>query len=289
MKKIKGDIMMELDILRFIQSFHTPFLDQLFEMITILGESSLIISIILGIYWCIDKTSGEYVAYSLFSSLMLNNTVKNIVKAKRPIGEEGIRSLRVHTATGYSFPSGHSQAAASTYGALYLLLKKYKYSIFFILIIILVGLSRLYLGVHYPKDVVGGIIIGSLMSYITYRLFVKVENRKLLYLLTLLVFLPAIFNSSSDFARSIGGYSGFVLGIWFEMRYVNFQMSRSVFRRTMCFIIGISSLLSIKMLFSCFMVETDYAKFISNMIISFYGFGLYPYLFNKVSLRSRIN
>ena len=115
---------MELDILRFIQSFHTPFLDQLFEMITILGESSLIISIILGIYWCIDKTSGEYVAYSLFSSLMLNNTVKNIVKAKRPIGEEGIRSLRVHTATGYSFQVVILKQQPQLTGALYLLIKK---------------------------------------------------------------------------------------------------------------------------------------------------------------------
>ena len=176
--------MTELDIIRIIQSIHNPFLDNFFQLITMLGESFTIMIIVLGIYWCIDKTSGEYIGYSFFTSGMLNNSIKNIVKAKRPIGEEGIRSLRVQTATGYSFPSGHTQGAASTYGALYLLLKKSRYAFVFMIIIFLVGLSRLYLGVHYPKDVLGGMIFGGLTSYVTYRLFKKSTHRTKLYIIT---------------------------------------------------------------------------------------------------------
>lgn len=79
---------MELEIIRFIQSFHTPLLDQLFQFITQFGEAPFKIMFVLGIYWCIDKRMGEYLSYSFYTNLMFNHTVKNIVNAKRPIGED---------------------------------------------------------------------------------------------------------------------------------------------------------------------------------------------------------
>ena len=92
---------MELEILRHIQSIANPFLDFLFQLITICGEQIIIITVIAIIYWSLDKRFGEYIAYSLLTSVLLNNTIKDIFKMKRPIGEEGIRSLREKTATGY--------------------------------------------------------------------------------------------------------------------------------------------------------------------------------------------
>ncbi|MDE5978288.1 MAG: phosphatase PAP2 family protein [Turicibacter sp.] len=279
---------MELEIIRFIQSFHTPFLDQVFEWVTAFGESSLIITIILGIYWCVNKDSGECVAYSFFSSSMLNNIVKNIVKAKRPIGEEGIRSLRVQTATGYSFPSGHSQGASSTYGALYLLFQRYKCAWMLLILILLVGFSRLYLGVHYPKDVIVGIILGFLMSFMSYKLFKKIKNKQLLYLITLLIAVPFVFNSSPDFARSIGGYLGFVLGVEFEMKYVKFQVNGCSWKRTVRFIIGISFLFLLKSLFKSYFSESEFSYFITQVGLMFFCFGLYPFLFSRIERINRV-
>ena len=112
---------------------------------------------------------------------MVNGAIKDIFKAKRPIGEPGIRSLKVETATGYSFPSGHTQGTASFWRAIAIYLKKnYMYGIS-ALIIILVAISRLYLGVHYPKDVLFGAIFGILTSFITYKLFNKVNNKILVF------------------------------------------------------------------------------------------------------------
>lgn len=273
--------MTELDIIRMIQSIHNPFLDSFFQLVTMLGESFMIMTIILGVYWCIDKRWGEYIGYSFFTSSLLNNTIKNIVKAKRPMGEEGIRSLRVHTATGYSFPSGHTQGAASTYGALYLLLKKYRYAFVFIIIILLVGLSRLYLGVHYPKDVLGGMIFGGLSSYITYQLFKWSKNRKQLYLITLIIFLPFVFNSSVDFARSIGGFIGFIIGISFEAKFVKFKIDSSPLKKVLRFTIGVGILLILNVLFYRLSIEATYLKFLKESLVSFIGFGVYPYLFKK--------
>ena len=273
--------MTELDIIRIIQSIHNPFLDNFFQLITMLGESFTIMIIVLGIYWCIDKTSGEYIGYSFFTSGMLNNSIKNIVKAKRPIGEEGIRSLRVQTATGYSFPSGHTQGAASTYGALYLLLKKSRYAFVFMIIIFLVGLSRLYLGVHYPKDVLGGMIFGGLTSYVTYRLFKKSTHRTKLYLITLIIFLPFVLNSSVDFARSMGGFIGFIAGISFEQKFVKFKVNVSIAKKILRFTVGVVILFTINVLFYQLSLESIYLKFIKESLISFIGFGAYPYLFKK--------
>lgn len=82
---------MELEILRHIQSIANPFLDFLFQLITICGEQIIIITVIAIIYWSLDKRFGEYIAYSLLTSVLLNNKIKDIFKMKRPIGEDGIR------------------------------------------------------------------------------------------------------------------------------------------------------------------------------------------------------
>ena len=85
---------MELEILRNIQSIANPFLDILFQLITICGEQMVLVLIISIIYWVKDKKFGEYIAYAVLTSVLVNCVVKDIFKFKRPIGEEGIRALR---------------------------------------------------------------------------------------------------------------------------------------------------------------------------------------------------
>ena len=114
---------MELDILRAIQSIANPFLDVLFLLITILGEQTIIVVLMESIYWSYDKVLGEYIVYSSLTGVLVNNSIKDIFKMQRPIGEDGIRSLRVETATGYSFPSGHTQQATTFYGTLFMYTK----------------------------------------------------------------------------------------------------------------------------------------------------------------------
>lgn len=91
---------MEVEIIRTIQSISNPFFDVLFQIFTMFGEELILISIITTIYWAYDKKFGEYIAYSSLTSLLFNNALKDIFKMKRPIGEEGIRTLRAETATG---------------------------------------------------------------------------------------------------------------------------------------------------------------------------------------------
>src|SRR5690554_3486361 len=101
---------MELDIIRAVQSIHNPFLDAFFEGITILGEEIFIVPLLLIIFWSVNKKFGEILAFTVFTSYLLNNALKEFFSFERPIGEDGIRTLRPETATGKSFPSGHTQS-----------------------------------------------------------------------------------------------------------------------------------------------------------------------------------
>lgn len=276
---------MELQILRAIQSIANPFLDFLFEIITICGEQIILISIISVIYWALDKKFGEYIAYSVLTSVLLNNMVKDIFKMKRPIGEEGIRTLRKHTATGYSFPSGHTQSASSFYGAIAIYLKKKTMYIITIVMIILIGFSRLYLGVHYPKDVIVGAILGVSTSYVCYKLYNKFENKMLLYLITFIIFVPAlVFAQSADFIKGLGTYFGFLVGMYVEKRYVKFSIEGRNIDKIIRVIIGVISLLLLQLGLKSILPSESIFLFIRYSLISFFGIGIYPMIFKKFNI-----
>lgn len=274
--------MSELDIIRIIQSIHNEFLDYVVQGITVLGEGAFILLVILCIYWGYNKRFGEYIGYSYLTSCLLNNWVKNIFKAERPIGKEGIRSLRTQTATGYSFPSGHTQGAASTYFAIGLFKKKRFIKWGSLIVISLVAISRLYLGVHYPRDVIVGAVLGILVATITYYLYERIENKQLLYLATLIVFIPGIFMSSMDFSKSLGAFVGFALGTMIEKRYGAFQEDTSIFKKvTRCFV-GILVILFVKQGLTEIIGHLEGSKFIIYASISFIGFGIYPLFFKYI-------
>lgn len=276
---------MELEIIKAIQSISSPFLDVLFQIFTMFGEELILISIISSIYWAYDKKFGEYVGYSSLTSLLFNNAVKDVFKMKRPIGEEGVRTLRVETATGYSFPSGHSQGAASFYGSIAIYFKKRIIYILSSIIIFLVGISRLYLGVHYPKDVVVGIIFGVMIAIITYKLFNCVNNKNLLYLITFLCFIPAlVFAKSPDFIQGMGTYLGFILGVIVEKRYINFSVDGSLTNKILRVVIGIAILLIIKSGLKVIFPNQLIYHFIRYTIVTFVGIGVYPALFKKLKI-----
>lgn len=276
---------MELEILRNIQSIANPFLDFLFQLITICGEQIVLISIISIIYWALDKKFGEYIAYSVLTSVLLNNTIKDIFKMKRPIGEEGIRTLREQTATGYSFPSGHTQGASSFYGAMAIYLKKRVMYIIATVMIILIGFSRLYLGVHYPKDVIVGGILGVLTSLICYKLYNRVENKMLLYVITFAIFIPALtFAHSADFIKGMGTYLGFIIGIYIEKKYVNFSTEGSTGNKIIRVLLGIVILLVLQLGLKVLLPSGTIFSFIRYLLISLVGIGVYPMAFKKLKI-----
>lgn len=217
---------LQLRILMFFQSIRSPFLNIMFLIFTISTEVPVIVLISALMYWCINKKYGQRMLFSLIGNFVINTGVKEFVKEPRPIGTPGLESMRVSTATGYSFPSGHTQTATAFWTSLMILLRKSWVYIIGIIMIIAVGISRLYLGVHWPIDVAFGWIFGILFSVVFIRLFNYVDEYKNYWILVLLLIVFAIvgyFINSEAYIEYFGILTGFVIGYIVEDKFINFS------------------------------------------------------------------
>ena len=202
---------------------------------SVLGEELCLILILGLLYWCIDKKYAEFIGTNITLGLVLNPMLKNLVLRRRPYFDiAGIECLKpVHegdiydiSLQGYSFPSGHSMNSAIVYGSLPVY-KRTKILIAGALILpLLVGISRVMLGVHYPTDVlVGWACGGAVVLFISY-LQRKIERKGLLRLVIFAVSLTGIFFCrTSDYYTALGVMGGMFLALPFEKKYVNFEMT----------------------------------------------------------------
>lgn len=174
---------MEPNILLWIQdNLRNDVLTPFFVVITSLGNAG-ILWILITARLLIPKKTRKVgilcVAALLFSFLIDNVLLKNLVARTRPYEViEGLTYL-VKKPVDYSFPSGHTGTSFATAVVLFLSFPK-KYSFWFLVLAVLIGFSRLYVGVHYPTDVLAGAIIGTLIAVGVYLVGTKVQNRKTL-------------------------------------------------------------------------------------------------------------
>lgn len=179
----------ELQFLKSVEALRTEFLNTLFQGITILGEETLMILLVVTLWFAVNKKAAQKLLFITASSLCVNGIIKNLVKAPRPF-TKGISCVREDTATGYSFPSGHTQGFATWSTVIAIRFKKAWLSILVGVLIVLVGLSRLYLGAHYPSDVVTGIVLGVGSAFLGSMLFEKIRDTKKLYLAAVILSAP---------------------------------------------------------------------------------------------------
>lgn len=277
---------MELDIIRWIQSFHHGFWDNFFTFITMLGEEVFLFLTLTYLYWNVDKSLGKYIAYSAITGINLNGVLKSIFNFPRPIGEEGIRTLRAETATGSSFPSGHTQGSASVLFSLSLWIRKRLFTIASVALVALVALSRLYLGVHYPKDVLAGGILGFLSSWVCLMLYQRFTNKSRLFFITFLLFCPflLIAGGMDDFIKSLGLFGGLAAGNLTEEKYVNFQIPTRLLKKLLRWILGLVIILILKEGLKVLFPVLPIFSFLRYFLISFTTIGLYPLLLKKIRL-----
>ena len=181
----------ELEILKWFEGLRTSFLNVLFESITLLGEETLMILLVVALWFAVDKKLAQQVFFVTATSLSVNGIIKNFAQVPRPF-TKGISCVRVDTATGYSFPSGHTQGFATWSSFFAIKVKKIWLSVLVGVLITLVAVSRLYLGAHYPSDVIVAVVLGVSLSAFGNYLFVKVKDTKKLYLGTFLIMTPFI-------------------------------------------------------------------------------------------------
>ena len=172
----------ELDgnILLWIQEYiRNDFLTPIFKFITHLGDEGYVwiaIAVLL-LFVKNYRKVGLMVGGSLLGSLLFNNMiVKNIVARPRPYRMMEELTILIPEPGEYSFPSGHTSSSFAAGVVLYLMLPK-KYGIPAMVLAFLIGISRLYVGVHYPTDVLGGMVMGTLLAVATVKITEVIEKK----------------------------------------------------------------------------------------------------------------
>lgn len=302
----------QLDILMYLQSIRNELLTGIFTFFTICTEVPVITVLTGVIYWCINKKAGQRTLFALCGSLNINAWIKNFVKMPRPIGTEGLESLRVETATGYSFPSGHTQTATTFWTSMMYLFRKSGIYIIGILMIIGAGISRLYLGVHWPMDVIVAWGFGIVLSIIFIKLFDYIDDSKNYYILVILMLIFGVctyFVGGEDLYKMFGLYTGFALGYIVEDTFINFSTENETRRKNIFakktskneglakkilrFVVGIISLLAVYLLLN-YVQDTlivnkaeeiiNIIKYLKYTIVVFWGVAGAPALFKLFKL-----
>lgn len=292
---------MQESILLFFQNISSPLLDRVANLASLMGEQTFVIAVILYILWNIDKNKGFSICSSLLFSVMSMGVLKALVRAPRPFQVlSSIDGKRLSTATGYSFPSGHTTTSSSFYSALALAYGKRPLSIICAIMIVLVGTSRLYLGVHWPIDVAGGLILGISITFLAYTRFKDLyEDKQKRYRFSLIVgvlasfvaLVLAILLSShsidevafSDLMKALALSGGGYLGFAFETKRVNYVIEASCIKKLVRYLIGMGCVLAImgtKGLFPSAIAALG--SFVRYALVGLWATGLYPFIGKKV-------
>ncbi len=168
-----------MPFLYFLESIRNPVLDWIFDTITHLGEETFFLVIAIFFFWCVNKREGYFILITGLVGTIVNQVAKLFFRIPRPWDLDPkfdiIESAR-EEATGYSFPSGHTQNIAGTYGSICAHNPKKWKTALCVTIIALVAFSRMYLGVHTPLDVVTSLVVALGLILLLRPVFASEEN-----------------------------------------------------------------------------------------------------------------
>ena len=183
-----------MQVLYFLESIRIPVLDSFMLLITKLGEETAFLVTALIVVGCVDKRKGYYLLSVGFLGTMANQFLKITCRIPRPwVLDENFNILELarEAAAGYSFPSGHSQNAAGTFGAIAVFTGNRAVRWLCIAVCILVPLSRMYIGVHTPADVLVGTGMALALVAALKKPVLKGTDKSIKLLLTGMILLSA--------------------------------------------------------------------------------------------------
>lgn len=281
----------EWNVMEFFHSFSSNILNPIFQIITEFGSGEIVFAIILLYYYCINKEFAKKLAFVLSTSFIFNGIFKSLFLARRPFqfpGKEYLRKIPSSDgATGTSFPSGHSQNAGALYSSLIFNKVSKTIKIISIVLLILVPISRLYLGVHFFGDVVIGLLLGIGISISLNYFYENIKNPKILYLvfgLVIVVSLPfLIINWNNphcgDLFKSFGLSLAVFSANFIETNYIKFTTNVSIKNKVIRVIIGLIFTLALKSGLKLIFPTHNIFDMLRYFIMAFVALGVIPLFF----------
>ena len=257
-----------VDFLYMLEKIRVPGLNEFMLAVTTMGEETAFLVIALILFWCVDKYVGYYTLSVGFVGTIANQFMKLLFRSPRPWvldPDFTILEQAREAATGYSFPSGHTQSAFGTFGSIAYVSKKKWLRIAAIVIPVLVGFSRMYIGVHTPLDVFVSIAI-ALLLIVVINPFVLGKNQKsLAYLIGIMVLIGCIFiayllfysfpadidshNLESGYKNAytlIGSLAGLLVVYIVDEKWLNFPTKAPLGAQFIKVILGFGLVLAVK-------------------------------------------
>ena len=282
----------------FIQQYMSDTLVKIASLITDLGDQMALIALMGVFYWALNKELGKKLGLYVCFVNVVYPCIKSSVKRLRPyMVNRDIQCLKPVNSDGdiydvvtqeYSFPSGHANNSIVAYGTLAKRSNKVYVKVLLTAVIVLVGVSRFALGVHYPTDILVGWLVGAIVIALYNVIENKLGRYKTYIFLDVLGLLGFLIAETNDFYTGYGLLLGATTGIMFEEKYVNFGETHNVLRcilRTAIgggLYLGLNTLL--KMPFdAAFLASGTTTAFIVRAVryavIAFLLLGVYPMCF----------
>ena len=189
-----------------------------------LGEEIICIAVMGFVYWGLDKKRGERIGAAIMLTNVSIGLLKNIFSRVRPWAASGSIEL-LRDVDGFSFPSGHSANCTSLYPTTAYEFKERKWLRWVAVFVpLLCGVSRCYVGAHWPTDVIVGLATGLLIFALVEAVLRSGFNKYVFYFVLIAVSsVGLLYCSTNDYYNSYGMLIGFVFGLLFEQRFTRFE------------------------------------------------------------------
>ncbi|QOY34086.1 phosphatase PAP2 family protein [Anaerobacillus isosaccharinicus] len=284
--------MNQLEILQWFTQLQHPFLTEFARIFTFLGDEEFYFLILPLVYWCISKTTGFRLFYIFIFSMYVNSFMKIYFAVERPIGAEGVNNLFLDSAkvgSHYpfdSFPSGHAQGSMTLWGYLAYKSRSMAFIICSAILILLISISRLYSGLHWPTDIIIGICLGLgiIIAAIFMDKFISSLGVGFQWLLVIIApFIMLLIFPEAEGFKFAGILLGAGIGYLLEGKLVNMKISSSLIRKVVAFAVGIAGMFAIQVGLKEVFPQEYIFDFIRYGLIGVWGLLLAPIVF--VALR----
>ena len=286
-----------MEFLYLLESIRTPFLDQVFSLITHLGSELVFMVLAVVMFWCVNKSQGLYLLSVGCFGTTVNQFLKITCRVPRPWVRDPdftiVESARAD-ATGYSFPS------VGTFGCLAMGAKKNWARILFIALAVLTAFSRMYLGVHTPSDVLVSAVIALVMVLAMYPLFRGLEEKperglwillglfavNVLYVLYANLWqFPAdvdpenLEHGVKNAAKLMGALLGMAIGYGIDLKWIRFKTEATVVGQILKCVLGLAIVLAIKEGLKPVLGSGSLSSAVRYGLITLFAAGVWPMTF----------